>query len=29
MMNLIMAMRAESEFQTQRGQSVLDEPHWS
>ena len=29
MMNLIMSMRAEGEFQTQRGQSVLDGPHWS
>jgi len=29
MMNLMMSLRAEGEFQTERGQSVLDGPHWS
>ena len=29
MMNLMMSLRAEGEFRTERGQSILDGPHWS
>jgi len=29
MMNLLMSLRASGEFRTERGQSLLDGPHWS